>query len=57
LPVRTPRRGFLAIQLFVSLTLLVGWLLLSLLRSETFWMYVNLVAQAWLGTPPVAPSD
>ena len=57
MPVRTPRRGFLAIQLFVSLTLLVGWLLLSLLRSETFWMYVNLVAQAWLGTPPVAPSD
>ena len=56
MPVRTPRRAFLAIQLSVSLTLLVGWLLLLLLWSETFWMYVNLVAQAWLGTPPVAPS-
>ena len=56
MPVRAPRRAFLAIQLSVSLTLLVGWLLLLLLRSETFWMYVDLVAQAWLGMPPVAPS-
>lgn len=54
MPTRAPRRVLSAIQLIVGLTLLAGWLLVLLLRSETFWMYVNLGAQAWLGAPSVS---
>lgn len=53
---RNPPRLSSTTLAIISLILVLGWGMVLLLRSDTFWMYVNLIVQAWLGKPAVAPA-